>query len=236
MKSKLLTCMALLFFCLSLAAQTGKVTVSGKIVDNTGLPVIGASVIEDGTMNGAITDLDGNYILEVKPGASLTVSSIGYKDVHLDVTDGVTVYNATLPVDSELLDEVVVVGYGTMKRSDLSGASVSVSEDALKGSVISSLDQSLQGRAAGVTAVTTSGAPGSSSSIRVRGQATINANAEPLYVIDETSVSVMPSETARFLPSPRFLPSTLPISSAWRSSRMLPQPPSMVHREQTELS
>ncbi len=184
MKSKLLTCMALLFFCLSLAAQTGKVTVSGKIVDNTGLPVIGASVIEDGTMNGAITDLDGNYILEVKPGASLTVSSIGYKDVHLDVTDGVTVYNATLPVDSELLDEVVVVGYGTMKRSDLSGASVSVSEDALKGSVISSLDQSLQGRAAGVTAVTTSGAPGSSSSIRVRGQATINANAEPLYVID----------------------------------------------------
>ena len=177
-------CMALLFFCLSLAAQERKVTVTGKIIDQTGLPVIGASVIEDGTQNGAITDLDGNYILEVGEGAALTVSSIGYKDVQITVISGQTVYNATLQEDSELLDEVVVVGYGTMKRSDLSGASVSVSEDALKGSVISSLDQSLQGRAAGVSAVTTSGAPGSSSSIRVRGQATINANAEPLYVID----------------------------------------------------
>ena len=176
--------MALLFFCLSLAAQERKVTVTGKIIDQTGLPVIGASVIEDGTQNGAITDLDGNYILEVGEGAALTVSSIGYKDVQITVISGQTVYNATLKEDSELLDEVVVVGYGTMKRSDLSGASVSVSEDALKGSVISSLDQSLQGRAAGVSAVTTSGAPGSSSSIRVRGQATINANAEPLYVID----------------------------------------------------
>lgn len=80
--------------------------------------------------------------------------------------------------------KVVVVGYGTMKKSDLSGASVSVGEDAIKGSVITNLDQSLQGRAAGVSAVSTSGAPGSSSSIRVRGQATINSNAEPLYVID----------------------------------------------------
>lgn len=177
-------CMALLFFCLSLAAQGRKVTVTGKVTDQTGLPVIGASVIEDGTQNGAITDLDGNYILEVGEGAALTVSSIGYKDIRFTVIPGQTVYNATLQEDSELLDEVVVVGYGTMKRSDLSGASVSVSEDALKGSVISSLDQSLQGRAAGVSAVTTSGAPGSSSSIRVRGQATINANAEPLYVID----------------------------------------------------
>ena len=175
--------MALLFFCLSLAAQE-KITVTGKVIDEAGIPVIGASVIEDGTQNGAITDLDGNYILEVSSGAALTVSSIGYKDVHLTLTGSQTVYNVTMSEDSELLDEVVVVGYGTMKRSDLSGASVSVSEDALKGSVISSLDQSLQGRAAGVTAVTTSGAPGSSSSIRVRGQATINANAEPLYVID----------------------------------------------------
>ena len=183
MKSKLFACMALLFFCLSMAAQE-RITVTGKILDESGVPVIGASVIEDGTQNGAITDLDGNYILEVRTGAVLTVSSIGYKDVKITVLDDRTVYNATLAEDSELLDEVVVVGYGTMKRSDLSGASVSVSEEALRGSVISSLDQSLQGRAAGVTAVTTSGAPGSSSSIRVRGQATINANAEPLYVID----------------------------------------------------
>lgn len=184
MKSKIITCLAILITGLPLMAQENEITVTGKVTDQTGLPVIGASIIESGTQNGAITDLDGNYTLEVEEGATLTVSSIGFKDSQITVTAGQTVYNVTLAEDRELLDEVVVVGYGTMKRSDLSGASVSVNEKALKGSIISSLDQSLQGRAAGVTAVTTSGAPGSSSSIRVRGQATINANAEPLYVID----------------------------------------------------
>ena len=184
MKSKIITCLAMLITGLPLMAQENEITVTGKVTDQTGLPVIGASIIESGTQNGAITDLDGNYTLEVEDGATLTVSSIGFKDSQIIVTSGQTVYNVTLAEDRELLDEVVVVGYGTMKRSDLSGASVSVNEKALKGSIISSLDQSLQGRAAGVTAVTTSGAPGSSSSIRVRGQATINANAEPLYVID----------------------------------------------------
>lgn len=184
MKSKIITCLAMLITGLPLMAQENEITVTGKVTDQTGLPVIGASIIESGTQNGAITDLDGNYTLEVEEGATLTVSSIGFKDSQIIVTSGQTVYNVTLAEDRELLDEVVVVGYGTMKRSDLSGASVSVNEKALKGSIISSLDQSLQGRAAGVTAVTTSGAPGSSSSIRVRGQATINANAEPLYVID----------------------------------------------------
>ena len=184
MKSKIITCLAMLITGLPLMAQENEITVTGKVTDQTGLPVIGASIIESGTQNGAITDLDGNYTLEVEAGATLIVSSIGFKDSQITVTSGQTVYNVTLAEDRELLDEVVVVGYGTMKRSDLSGASVSVNEKALKGSIISSLDQSLQGRAAGVTAVTTSGAPGSSSSIRVRGQATINANAEPLYVID----------------------------------------------------
>src|SRR5690625_7789564 len=86
--------------------------------------------------------------------------------------------------DSQLLDEVVVVGYGTMKRSDLSGASVTVGEDQLKGTIVTNLDQALQGRAAGVTSVTTSGAPGSSVSVRIRGQATLNAGAEALYVVE----------------------------------------------------
>jgi TonB-dependent SusC/RagA subfamily outer membrane receptor len=93
-------------------------------------------------------------------------------------------YRIELKEDNNDLQEVVVVGYGTMKKSDLSGASASIGEQTLKGSVITSLDQSLQGHATGVTAVTTSGAPGSSSSIRVRGIGSINANQEPLYVID----------------------------------------------------
>ena len=194
MKSKLFTCLAMLFLSFSLMAQTR--SVSGTVVDNVG-PVVGASVIEKGTQNGITTDLDGKWSLNVPQGATLVFTSIGYKDVEI-VVGSQNVYNVTLEEDRMLLDEVVVVGYGTMKRSDLSGASVSMSEESLKGSIVSSLDQTLQGRAAGVQAVTTSGAPGSSSSIRVRGQATINANAEPLYVIDGVIVQGGGSRGADF--------------------------------------
>lgn len=169
-----------MFLSISMMAQ--KVPVSGTVSDQTG-PVIGASVIEKGTTNGTMTDNDGHFTLTVSKGAVIEISSIGYKTQEITV-GAQTNFTVTLSEDNEFLDEVVVVGYGSMKKSDLAGASVSMKESDLKGSIISSLDQSLQGRAAGVTAVTTSGAPGSSSSIRVRGQATINANAEPLYVID----------------------------------------------------
>ena len=180
MKGKLFSCLILMFLSISMMAQ--KVPVSGTVSDQTG-PVIGASVIEKGTTNGTMTDNDGHFTLTVSKGAVIEISSIGYKTQEITV-GAQTDFTVTLSEDNEFLDEVVVVGYGSMKKSDLAGASVSMKESDLKGSIISSLDQSLQGRAAGVTAVTTSGAPGSSSSIRVRGQATINANAEPLYVID----------------------------------------------------
>ena len=168
---------------LSIGAYAQPKLVKGNVVDDKGLAVIGASVVESGTTNGVVTDIDGNYSISVREGSTLTISSIGYKTE--TITVGVAdLYNVILAEDSELLDEIVVVGYGTMKKSDLSGASVSMKEEDLKATIVSSLDQTLQGRAAGVQAVQTSGAPGSSSSIRVRGQATINANAEPLYVID----------------------------------------------------
>lgn len=163
--------------------QQAKRQIKGKVVDTAGETVIGANVLEKGTTNGVITDIDGNFVLNVSSGATLEISYIGYVTQTIKVTNQTSLH-IVLKEDSETLDEVVVVGYGTMKKSDLSGASVSVGEDAIKGSVITNLDQSLQGRAAGVSAVSTSGAPGSSSSIRVRGQATINSNAEPLYVID----------------------------------------------------
>lgn len=163
--------------------QQAKRQIKGKVVDAAGETVIGANVLEKGTTNGVITDIDGNFVLNVSSGATLEISYIGYVTQTIKVTNQTSLH-IVLKEDSETLDEVVVVGYGTMKKSDLSGASVSVGEDAIKGSVITNLDQSLQGRAAGVSAVSTSGAPGSSSSIRVRGQATINSNAEPLYVID----------------------------------------------------
>ena len=173
------------------AVQQAK-KVSGVVQDAMG-PVIGASVKIKGTGTGVATDFDGKFTLSVNPGATLVVSYIGY------VTKEVKVGNQTslvinLQEDKQLLDEVVVVGYGTMKKSDISGSSVNLGEKAMKGSIITSLDQSLQGRAAGVTAVSTSGAPGTASSIRVRGTATINSNAEPLYVID--GVIVQSSNTS----------------------------------------
>ena len=173
------------------AVQQAK-KVSGVVQDAMG-PVIGASVKVKGTGTGVATDFDGKFTLSVNPGATLVVSYIGY------VTKEVKVGNQTslvinLQEDKQLLDEVVVVGYGTMKKSDISGSSVNLGEKAMKGSIITSLDQSLQGRAAGVTAVSTSGAPGTASSIRVRGTATINSNAEPLYVID--GVIVQSSNTS----------------------------------------
>lgn len=194
MKGKLFSCLVLMFLSISMMAQ--KVPVSGTVSDQTG-PVIGASVIEKGTTNGTMTDNDGHFTLTVSKGAVIEISSIGYKTQEITV-GAQTNFTVTLSEDNEFLDEVVVVGYGSMKKSDLAGASVSMKESDLKGSIISSLDQSLQGRAAGVTAVTTSGAPGSSSSIRVRGQATINANAEPLYVIDGVIVQGVGNTGADF--------------------------------------
>ncbi len=180
MRSKLLACLTALLVSVSMMAQ--KVDVSGSARDQIG-PIVGASVIEKGTANGTTTDLDGYFRLSVAPGATLVFSSIGYATQEIPIGNR-TIFNVTLREDTEYLDEVVVVGYGTMKKSDLAGASVSMKEEDLRGSLITNFDQAFQGRAAGVTAVQTSGAPGSSSSIRVRGQATINANAEPLYVID----------------------------------------------------
>jgi len=160
--------------------QTKKIT--GTVTDAMG-PIIGASVKVKGTNNAAVTDMDGNYTLNVSTGQTVEISYVGYVTKSFKV-GGQSTYDITLQEDNNSLDEVVVVGYGTMKKSDISGSSVSLGEKAMKGSIITSLDQSLQGRAAGVTALSTSGAPGTSSSIRVRGQATINAGAEPLYVID----------------------------------------------------
>ncbi|MCQ2257474.1 MAG: TonB-dependent receptor [Bacteroidaceae bacterium] len=171
----------LMFFVAQINAQ---ITVSGTVFDDMGEGAVGATVREKGTQNGAATDINGNFKLDVQSAnAILTVSYVGFQsqDVKLNGRKAVKI---VLVPDSKILNETVVVGYGTMKRSDLSGSSVTVGEDAIKGSVITNIDQSLQGRATGVTAVTTSGAPGSASSIRVRGIGSINANQEPLYVVD----------------------------------------------------
>ena len=160
--------------------QAKKIT--GTVSDAMG-PVIGASVVVKGTSNGVATDFDGNFTLNVSQGQTLVISYIGYLTKEVKI-GGQAHYDITLEEDKKVLDEVVVVGYGTMKKSDLAGASASMDEKAIKGANITNLDQSFQGRVTGVTSVATSGAPGTASAVRVRGIATINAGAEPLYVID----------------------------------------------------
>ena len=174
------TLLTALFLVIAMGVSA-QVTVKGTVYDSTGDPIIGGSVTEKGvTSNGAVTDIDGNFSINVKSNkATLVFSYVGMETLEIAL-NGRTTLEVTMHESENNLNELVVVGYGTMKKSDLAGASASLNEDALKGSMITNLDQSLQGRAAGVTAVQTSGAPGSSSSFRVRGQATINANAEPL--------------------------------------------------------
>lgn len=196
-KMYVLTLVLLWVSVLSLSAQE-LITVSGRVTDKSNQEVLpGVSVLVKERGVGTATDIDGKYSLKAAKGETLVFSFIGMKTQTLKVGNA-AVIDVVLESDSETLDEVVVVGYGTMKKSDLSGASVSVGEEKIKGSIITNLDQALQGRAAGVTSVSTSGAPGSSVSIRVRGQATINANAEPLYVIDGVIVQGGGSSGADF--------------------------------------
>ena len=152
--------MTLLLSVVCLFAMAQK-TIHGTVKAADGEPLIGVTVMVDGKA-GAITDLDGNFTINnVAPSAVLKVSYIGYTEQTIKVGNKVQ-FDIVMNEDTQTLADVVVVGYGTMKKSDLSGSSVSVGEKAIKGSVITSLDQSLQGRAAGVTAVSTSGAPGTS--------------------------------------------------------------------------
>lgn len=180
------------------ATVFAQVTVTGVVTETTGDPVIGCTVREKGTNAGTVTDIDGNYSIKVaSANATLIFSYVGFETQEVKLA-GRKVVNIEMRSDNELLDEVVVVGYGVQKKSDLAGASSSLGEQALKSANITNLDQSFAGRVTGVTAVQTSGAPGSSSSIRVRGQATINAGAEPLYVIDGVIVQSGGSSGASF--------------------------------------
>ena len=183
MRNIIVLCTALLLSWQIMAQESRRVT--GIVIGgNDNAAMIGVNVIEKGTGNGTVTKLDGSFALTLTTrNPVLVFSSLGYTTVE-EVVGNRTNLRIVLNEDLKTLSEVVVVGYGTMKKSDLSGAAVTVGEDKIKGSIITNLDQVFQGRAAGVTSVITSGAPGSSVSIRVRGQSTINANAEPLYVID----------------------------------------------------
>ena len=164
-------------------------SVKGIVLDSNGVPLPGASVLEKGTTNGAQTDFDGNFSLDVSSqNATLVISYLGYATKEI-LVDGQTTLKVTLIEDTATLDEVVVIGYGSLKRTDLTGSVSSVSAESIEQSVPTSIDQVLQGRAAGVQIQQNSGAPGSSSSIRIRGISSLTGSNEPIFVIDGVIIS-----------------------------------------------
>ncbi|MDR2621476.1 MAG: TonB-dependent receptor [Dysgonamonadaceae bacterium] len=179
-KAKGLLCLFLLFPVISLAQI---ISVSGVVTDETGESLPGVSISIPGTNQGTVSDIDGNYTIGVSPNGQLAFSYVGYSAQTINV-GGRTIINVIMKEDSKLLEEVVVVGYGTMKKTDLTGAVSSIKSDAIQKSVPTSLDQVLQGRVAGVQISPSSGMPGAASAVRVRGSGSINSSNEPIYVVD----------------------------------------------------
>lgn len=176
-----------------LKEQVFQESISGTVFSNTGEPLPGASIIEKGTTNGTQTDFDGNFSLTVKsPNAILLISYIGYANKEIKV-DSQKRFDIKLEESSESLDEVLLIGYGSVKKSDVTGAMVSVkSEDFNKGVAVSP-QQLLQGKASGVNIVQNSGQPGANTSVTIRGSGSVTSSNEPLYVIDGIPVSFQES-------------------------------------------
>lgn len=166
-------------------AQGGnkKIQVTGIVQDNEGNPVIGANVVEKGTSNGTITDVDGKFLLSLHEKTVLVVSYIGYIPKEINVGNQKTM-TIRLSEDTQTLEEVVVVGYGTVRKKDLTGAVGSMKSEEMMQRPSTSITQGLSGRIAGVNVSSNSGRPGGSQTIRIRGYSSINASNEPLYIID----------------------------------------------------
>jgi len=167
--------------------QISQNRISGTVSDENGNPVIGANVVEKGTANGAVTDLDGTFTLNVADNAVLHISYIGYlsQDIH---TVGRTFFSIILQEDLKTLEELVVIGYGTVKRRDVTTAVSSISTESIGERPIISAAQAIQGKAAGVNVYQPSGTPGGEMVIRVRGTTSFNGSNEPLYVVDGVPV------------------------------------------------
>ena len=171
-----------------LCALAQNVNVFGTVTDaNSGEEVIGATVKVKGASGGAITDFEGKYKISVKPGATLEISYVGYQTKSVKVTKAGQL-DVQIAEDVNMLDQVVVVGYGVMKRSDLTGSVSSIDEKAIKQGVNTSIEQAMQGRIAGVAVTQNSGAPGGGISVQIRGINSLSGN-EPLYVIDGVAMS-----------------------------------------------
>jgi len=176
----------LLVTVLSAWSQNNMITATGTITDESGEALIGCSVQMKGSQVGTVADLDGHFSIQVPKSATLVFSFIGYKSIEMKAATNMKV---VMKEDSHMLTEVVAVGYGTMKRSDITGSVVSVKSDDMQQTSAATMDQMLQGRAAGMQISNNSGAAGGSTSIQIRGINSLNSTNEPVYVIDGAIVA-----------------------------------------------
>ncbi len=193
MRNKILSFRVTAFFCLLCIALLGTVSpafaqegkkITGHVVDDTNEPLIGASILVIGTSTGVITDLDGNFNIIVPSGATaLQISYVGYETVTVPVPSGNTV-NVKMKSDAQMLSDVVVIGYGTQRKSDLTGSVSNVSSKDFNSGLISSPEQLINGKVSGVQIMSNSGSPTAGSTIRIRGGASLNASNDPLIVLD----------------------------------------------------
>ena len=166
---------------LSIDAFAQQITVKGIVKDTTGEPVIGANVVVKGTTTGTITDFDGNLQLSAKQGDIIVVSFIGYQPKELPAT---TQMNVILKDDTEILDEVVVIGYGQVKKNDMTGSVMAIKPDELSKGITTNAQDMLSGKIAGVSVISNDGTPGGGAQIRIRGGSSLTAENDPLIVID----------------------------------------------------
>lgn len=174
-----------------IAAKNSKIEavhVMGKVTDAKGNGLTGVTIQVKGTTIGTVTDAHGNYVIDVPDNAVLLVSSIGYQSQEVEVK-GQTNLNITLQLSNAGLNELVVIGYGTQKKADVTGAISSVSAASLKNTPVMNIEQAMEGRASGLTIASSSGQPGAASTVRIRGTTSIN-NSDPLYIVDGVPVDV----------------------------------------------
>lgn len=170
--------MLFMAFLIPLGAFAQSIQLRGTVTDTTGEPIIGASVVEKGTTNGLITDLDGKFTLTIHPNATIIVSYVGYKTQDV-VTKGEKEIRVMLQEDAQMLDETVVIGYGTMKKSDMTGAISSVDVEELSKRTTTNPAEALQGKVAGVSIMKNGGNAGAGVRVKIRGVKTFGDNEPP---------------------------------------------------------